>query len=63
MTLIDRLCGVVATLAVALLFSASAEAGAPQQKTQAPGYYRLMLGEYEVTALSDVAIAICRDLA
>ena len=53
MALIDRLCGVVATLAVALLFSASAEAGAPQQKTQAPGYYRLMLGEYEVTALSD----------
>jgi glyoxylase-like metal-dependent hydrolase (beta-lactamase superfamily II) len=53
MTLIERLCGVVAALAVTLLFSASAAAGAPQQKTQAPGYYRYMLGEYEVTALSD----------
>ena len=53
MTSIDRLCGAVAALAVTLLFSASAGAGAPQQKTQAPGYYRLMLGEYEVTALSD----------
>jgi glyoxylase-like metal-dependent hydrolase (beta-lactamase superfamily II) len=53
MSLIDRLCGVVAALAVTLLLSASAEAGAPQQKTQAPGYYRLMLGEFEVTALSD----------
>jgi len=53
MTLKDRLCGVVMTLAVALLLSASAEAGAPQRKTQAPGYYRLMLGEFEVTALSD----------
>src|ERR1700686_3560912 len=49
----DRLCGVVVALAVTLLFSASAEAGAPQQKTQAPGYYRWMLGEFEVTALSD----------
>src|SRR5713226_2002593 len=50
---IDRLCGVVAALALTLLFGASAEGGAPQQKTQAPGYYRTMLGELEVTALSD----------
>jgi glyoxylase-like metal-dependent hydrolase (beta-lactamase superfamily II) len=50
---IDRLCSVVAALAVSLLFGASAEGGAPQQKTQAPGYYRTMLGEFEVTALSD----------
>jgi glyoxylase-like metal-dependent hydrolase (beta-lactamase superfamily II) len=40
-------------LALTLLFGAAAEAGAPQQKTQAPGYYRLMLGEFEVTALCD----------
>ncbi len=53
MTLINRLCGAVAALAVTLQFSANAEAGAPQQKTQAPGYYRLILGEFEVTALSD----------
>jgi len=53
MTLINRLCGVVTALAVTLQFNANAEAGAPQQKTQAPAYYRLMLGEYEVTALSD----------
>ena len=36
----------------ALVFSA-AEAAAPQQKTQAPGYYRVMLGDIEVTTLSD----------
>src|SRR5229473_7217763 len=53
MTLIDRLCGAVAALAVTLLFSASAEAGVPQRKTQAPGYYRSMLGDFEVTVLSD----------
>jgi glyoxylase-like metal-dependent hydrolase (beta-lactamase superfamily II) len=52
MTSINRLFGIVAAL-VALSFCASAEAGAPQQKTQAPGYYRMMLGDFEVTALSD----------
>jgi glyoxylase-like metal-dependent hydrolase (beta-lactamase superfamily II) len=53
MRLIDRLSGVAVALTVTLLFAASAEAGAPQLKAQAPGYYRLMLGEFEVTALSD----------
>jgi glyoxylase-like metal-dependent hydrolase (beta-lactamase superfamily II) len=40
-------------LAIALAFAAPAQATGPQVKTQAPGYYRLMLGEFEVTALSD----------
>lgn len=30
-----------------------AHAAAPQVKTQAPGYYRMMLGDFEITALSD----------
>jgi glyoxylase-like metal-dependent hydrolase (beta-lactamase superfamily II) len=29
------------------------QANAPQSKTQAPGFYRLLLGEYEITVLSD----------
>lgn len=43
-----------ALIAVAgsLLFS-WAHAAAPQVKTQAPGYYRLMVGDFEVTALLD----------
>ena len=41
------------TLAACLLASGLAHAGAPQLKTQAPGYYRIMLGDIEVTALSD----------
>jgi glyoxylase-like metal-dependent hydrolase (beta-lactamase superfamily II) len=53
MTLNDRLRALAAALAAALLFSGAAEAGAPQQKTQAPGYYRMMLGAIELTALSD----------
>jgi len=32
---------------------AAAQAGAPMVKTQAPGYYRMMLGEFEITALLD----------
>jgi len=53
MTLNDRLRTIAVALAAALLFSAAALAGAPQQKTQAPGYYRWMLGAIEITALSD----------
>ena len=35
-----------------------AHAAAPQVKTQAPGYYRVMLGDFEVTALSDGTVAL-----
>jgi glyoxylase-like metal-dependent hydrolase (beta-lactamase superfamily II) len=37
----------------ALVASLPAQAAAPQLKTSAPGYYRMMLGEFEVTALND----------
>jgi glyoxylase-like metal-dependent hydrolase (beta-lactamase superfamily II) len=55
MTLKDRLYAATAAavFAAAFLFCASAEASAPQQKNQAPGYYRMTLGDFEVTALSD----------
>jgi len=41
----------VAALGTAL--PGSAYAAAPQLKTQAPGYYRVMLGDFEITALGD----------
>jgi glyoxylase-like metal-dependent hydrolase (beta-lactamase superfamily II) len=31
----------------------TARGAAPQQKSQAPGYYRMMLGDFEITALCD----------
>ena len=34
------------------------QAAAPQIKTQAPGYHRMMLGDFEVTALSDGTVAL-----
>jgi glyoxylase-like metal-dependent hydrolase (beta-lactamase superfamily II) len=37
----------------ALVASLPAQAAAPQLKTSAPGYYRMMLGEFEITALND----------
>lgn len=44
-------------LAAALLATgAAAHAGAPMAKTAPPGFYRLMLGDFEVTALFDGAI-------
>lgn len=42
-----------AAFALAIAVSAPAWAAAPLQKTQAPGFYRMMLGRFEITALSD----------
>lgn len=33
----------------------------PQLRTQAPGYYRMMLGQFEITALSDGTVTIPLD--
>jgi glyoxylase-like metal-dependent hydrolase (beta-lactamase superfamily II) len=41
------------TFVLSLLFAGSAFASAPQVKTQAPGFYRVMVGDFEVTALVD----------
>jgi glyoxylase-like metal-dependent hydrolase (beta-lactamase superfamily II) len=41
---------------LALGFVATAEAAAPMVKTPAPGFYRMMLGDFEVTALLDGTI-------
>src|SRR5262245_58469763 len=55
-----RTLGAIATAATLALgglslaaLSAPVQAAAPQLKTQAPGWYRLMLGSFEVTALND----------
>jgi len=40
----------------ALVAPTTASAAAPQQRTQAPGFYRVMLGDFEITALSDGTI-------
>lgn len=53
-SLVRRPGRLAASLGLALALSAfGAHAAAPQVKTQAPGYYRLMLGSFEVTALND----------
>jgi glyoxylase-like metal-dependent hydrolase (beta-lactamase superfamily II) len=45
--------GIAAVAGSMLLLSSAAHAGAPQVKTQAPGFYRVMLGDFEVAALFD----------
>lgn len=47
-------------IALAALLAAAplAQAGAPQQPVQAPGWYRMMLGDIEVTALSDGTVGL-----
>jgi len=48
----------LAALASSFMLIGAAQAAAPQVKTQAPGYYRVMLGDFEVTALSDGTVAL-----
>lgn len=49
--------GLVA-IAAAVFWTTRAHAAAPLAKAQAPGYYRMMLGDFEVTALSDGVVAL-----
>jgi len=52
--------GLAALAAFATITSepGSAHADAPFAKTQAPGWYRMTLGDFEITALSDGTVAI-----
>jgi glyoxylase-like metal-dependent hydrolase (beta-lactamase superfamily II) len=47
-----------AAVAIGSLGATVAHAAAPMVKTSAPGYYRMMLGDFEITALSDGAVAL-----
>ena len=48
----------LAAIAGSFMAFNAAHAAAPQVKTQAPGYYRVMLGDFEVTALLDGTVAL-----
>jgi glyoxylase-like metal-dependent hydrolase (beta-lactamase superfamily II) len=47
--------------AIPALHTVHAVAAAPMVKTSAPGYYRIMLGDFEVTALSDGTVMLPMD--
>ena len=52
----------VATVLAATSFTSNdALAAAPMVKKSAPGYYRIMLGDFEVTALSDGTVPLPMD--
>ncbi len=48
-----RATALIAAVAFSTWAGAPAQAAAPQVRTQAPGFYRMMLGDFEVTALYD----------
>ena len=52
-TIKTKLTAAIATTATLALLATTAHAAAPMAKTSAPGYYRMMLGDFEITALSD----------
>ena len=49
--------GLVA-IAACIVYVTHAHAAAPAAKTQAPGYYPMRLGDFEVTAISDGVVAL-----
>ena len=49
---------IAAGLAVAALSGSDALAAAPMAKTNAPGFYRFMLGDFEVTIVSDGTVEL-----
>jgi glyoxylase-like metal-dependent hydrolase (beta-lactamase superfamily II) len=51
----------VSAVATGLPGAGIANAAAPMVKTSAPGYYRMMLGDFEITALSDGVVALPMD--
>jgi glyoxylase-like metal-dependent hydrolase (beta-lactamase superfamily II) len=53
-----RSVGCCLAFALVLPFSTITLAAAPQVKTQAPGYYRMMLGDFEVTVLCDGSLGL-----
>ena len=54
---------VLAATATIAFLATTAHAAAPMVKTSAPGYYRMMLGDFEITALSDGTVNLpVRDL-
>jgi glyoxylase-like metal-dependent hydrolase (beta-lactamase superfamily II) len=57
MTLL-RVRAAAAALALGAFVGASAHAAGPMVKSQAPGFYRMMLGDFEITALSDGTVDI-----
>lgn len=50
-----------AGFAMAALTGADALASAPMAKTNAPGFYRFMLGDFEITAISDGTVELPMD--
>jgi glyoxylase-like metal-dependent hydrolase (beta-lactamase superfamily II) len=62
MHLEQRVHVLLAAVATTIFFiSLPTHAAAPMAKTQAPGYYHMMLGDFEVTALSDGTVPLAVD--
>ena len=53
LTRLAHAAALIAAVAFSTIATAPVQAAAPMVKTQAPGYYRMTLGDFEVTALYD----------
>ena len=53
-----RIARLAVAIATSMLAFSGAQAAASLVKTQAPGYYRMMLGDFEITALNDATFQL-----
>ena len=53
-----RIARLAVAIATSMLAFSGAQAAASLAKTQAPGYYRMMLGDFEITALNDATFQL-----
>ena len=58
MEIIRKVVAGLVAITACLIYVHASHAAAPQQKGQAPGYYRMMLGDFEIVALSDGTVAL-----
>ncbi len=58
MEIIRKVVAGLVAITACLIYVHASHAVAPQQKGQAPGYYRMMLGDFEIVALSDGTVAL-----
>ena len=58
METLRKVVAALVAITACLLYAHASHAVAPVQKGQAPGYYRMMLGDFEIVALSDGTVAL-----
>ncbi len=58
MDIVRKVVAGLVAITACLVYIHASHAAAPLQAGQAPGYYRMVLGDFEIVALSDGTVAL-----